>query len=239
MSARLLLLLLWLVPAGVAAEAYKARLEWAHTVPLRAVEAGIVQEVPVLVGQRVKRDEVLVRLDPRDFEIALDGARAELKGARAAADKAAIEQGWTEELYDRGLISENERRDAELKLTAAEAQAAVAQARVARAELDLERSVLRAPFDGVVTAVTAWPGMVVITRLQEEPLVEVADASRMVARARVVAARMDDFVPGQPARVRIEGAWRPARVYRLGVKSEDVIERGVTYALDVIFELTA
>ena len=41
---------------------------------------GIVAAVPVREGQRVKKGDVLLRLDPRQFQIALDGAKANLAG---------------------------------------------------------------------------------------------------------------------------------------------------------------
>ena len=40
--------------------------------------SGIVAAVPVREGQRVKKGDVLLRLDPRQFQIALDGAKANL-----------------------------------------------------------------------------------------------------------------------------------------------------------------
>jgi membrane fusion protein (multidrug efflux system) len=42
--------------------------------------SGIVAAVPVHEGQRVKKGELLLRLDPRQFQIALDGAKANLGG---------------------------------------------------------------------------------------------------------------------------------------------------------------
>src|ERR1700760_3657168 len=42
--------------------------------------SGIVASVPVREGQRVKKGDVLLRLDPRQFQIALDGAKANLGG---------------------------------------------------------------------------------------------------------------------------------------------------------------
>src|SRR5260221_3855566 len=42
--------------------------------------SGIVLEVPVREGQRVKKGDVLLRLDPKPFELAVIGARANLGG---------------------------------------------------------------------------------------------------------------------------------------------------------------
>ncbi|MGH7152571.1 MAG: HlyD family secretion protein, partial [Acetobacteraceae bacterium] len=46
--------------------------------PLSTDVSGIVAEVPVKDGQLVKKGQVLLRLDPRRFQIALDGAKADL-----------------------------------------------------------------------------------------------------------------------------------------------------------------
>ena len=77
----LLLLLLAGVPLAASADIFKARLEWAHTVDLRFVEDGIVDQVAVLVGQEVGAGEVLVELDPREFEF----TRTEAAALEAAA----------------------------------------------------------------------------------------------------------------------------------------------------------
>ena len=42
--------------------------------------SGIVAAVPVHEGQRVKKGDVLLRLDPQQFQIMLDGAKANLSG---------------------------------------------------------------------------------------------------------------------------------------------------------------
>ena len=226
-----------IIPVAAAAEIVKSRLEWAHTVDLRFVEDGVLAEVPVVVGQSVMANEMLAALDPREFELAVKEAAARVTRAEAAAARSERQLQWTAELYDRGLISDNERLEAEENAAAARAELEAAKAGLGQAEVALERTVLRAPFDGIVVSVQAWPGQVVVKQLQQEPPVVVADARRMVARARLTAERMQAFAPGQAVRVRVgQGGWRKGRVYRLGVESEDIIERGAVYALDVLFE---
>jgi membrane fusion protein, multidrug efflux system len=57
----------------------------AHVTPIAARVGGTVKSVPVVDNQAVEAGTLLVEIDPRDFEIALERARAELADAEAAA----------------------------------------------------------------------------------------------------------------------------------------------------------
>ena len=57
----------------------------AHVVPIAARVPGSVQRVPVSDNQQVDAGTVLVELDPRDYEVAVAKARAELADAEASA----------------------------------------------------------------------------------------------------------------------------------------------------------
>jgi membrane fusion protein (multidrug efflux system) len=53
--------------------------------------SGIVMEVPVKEGQLVRKGQVLLRLDPRQFQIALDGAKANLNGIALTLEAAKLD----------------------------------------------------------------------------------------------------------------------------------------------------
>ncbi len=96
--------------------------------------------------------EVLVRIDPRDYEYALTVARAELERARVAlaeeqAQSEQAQRDW-EKLKLQGAPSDLVLRRPQLQ--SARAAAAAAEARVNRAELDLQRTAVRAPYAGRV-----------------------------------------------------------------------------------------
>src|SRR6185295_3568635 len=57
----------------------------AHVTPIAARVGGTVLELPIADNQHVEAGTVLVRLDPRDYEIAVAKARAELADAEASA----------------------------------------------------------------------------------------------------------------------------------------------------------
>ena len=233
----LILLPLLLVPLVAHAEELRARLEWAHSVDLRAFESGVVEEVNVLEGQAVKKGDVLVKLDARDFELMIQSASARLKQAEATLDKTSRELEWEEELYDQGLISTNELQDHRIANLDAQARVEEARAQLAEAQLAMERSVIKAPFDGVIIAVRSWQGQVILKTLQKDPLIEIAQGERMVARTRVSASDIGKYETRQAARVLVGDKWRDGFVYRIGTVSEGVLEQGVAYAVDVLFDL--
>jgi RND family efflux transporter MFP subunit len=113
------------------------------------------------LGQRVKAGQVLAQLDPQDYRLAADAARAQVAVAATQRDLAAADYTRYEALKAQNFISgaELERRDATLK--AANAQLNQAKAQLAVQGNQAAYAELRADASGVVTAVEAEPGQVV------------------------------------------------------------------------------
>jgi RND family efflux transporter MFP subunit len=223
-------------PAG--ALELKGWLEWVHKVEMRVVENGVVEEVAVSAGQHVKRGDLLLRMDQREAKAALLAAKAKVARARIASESAGRERNRSQELFDRGLIAIEELKDAELKEAAAVAEEESAKAAEAAAQVALERTELRAPFDGIVVARNVWNGAVIYKTLQQEPLLVIAPDDRMIARALVTAPVLRLYRPGQVARVKTAGGVREGRIYSLGVEAVRVELQGAVYYLDVIIDRT-
>jgi RND family efflux transporter MFP subunit len=147
---------------------------------------GRIERVRVQEGQRVRRGQVLASLDDREYRVALEEAKASFLrslGQIAVEEESLSAGGDLKGLLDeqlaeldamerRGEITREERRERELELGVAAVKdgayrrellevrsgLATARANEARAELNLERTVLRAPFDGVVTELELQPG---------------------------------------------------------------------------------
>jgi RND family efflux transporter MFP subunit len=238
-AARIALACLLLTPTpavNAAAAELSARLEWLHRVEMRAVQSGVVDEVLVTTGQHVKAGELLLRMDQREARAALLEAKARLARGAVAVDDAERELVRAQELYDRGLIATEELKDAELGKAAAVAEQESDRAAVAVAEVMLERTELRAPFDGIVVERNAYDGAVIYTSLQPTPLVAVAPTEQMLARALVTADVLRRHRPGQTAAVLVRGERRPAKVYSLGVEAVRIDPDGAVYELDVVFD---
>ncbi|MGE5155100.1 MAG: efflux RND transporter periplasmic adaptor subunit [Bdellovibrio bacteriovorus] len=235
-SPLILAALLLAVAQGPQAQELKGWLEWLHEVEMRVVENGVVEEVAVSAGQHVAKGELLLRMDQREAQANLLQARARVAQARVEGEDAERELARAQELFDRGLIAIEELKDAQLKQVAATAEEEAAKAAEAAAAVALERTELRAPFDGIVVARNAWNGAVLYKTIQQEPLIIFAPDDRMLARALVTAPVLRRFQPGQKVKVRVNNTLRDAQIYSLGVQAVRVELEGAVYYLDAIFE---
>ena len=119
---------------------------------LVAQVAGEVIEVSdsLVAGGEFSKGDVLLRLDPRDYEIAVTRSQAAMSRAEAEQRFAAEEAARIKSLYGDELASIAELQNAERLLAVANAALADAKAALMRATVDLERTVFRAPFNGRV-----------------------------------------------------------------------------------------
>lgn len=92
----------------------------------------------------------LLRLDATDPRLALDSAEASRDQAAAELANARFEYERVKPLLDKQLVSRSALESAERRLRVAEAGLRAGESAVARAQRDLERTLLRAPFDGIV-----------------------------------------------------------------------------------------
>ncbi|WP_291915072.1 efflux RND transporter periplasmic adaptor subunit [Limnohabitans sp.] len=114
----------------------------------------------VEMGQHVRAGDLLGLLDPQDFKLAADGARAQLAAATTNRDLALADAKRYKDLREQNFISaaELERRDTALKT--AQAQVDQAQAQLAALGNQTAYANLVADVAGVVTSVDAEPGQV-------------------------------------------------------------------------------
>jgi RND family efflux transporter MFP subunit len=119
---------------------------------LVAQVAGEVIEVSdaLVAGGEFRKDDILLRLDPRDYEIAVTRSQALLSRAEAELRFAAEETARIKALYGDELASIAELQNAERLLAIANAALTDSQAALMRATVDLERTVFKAPFNGRV-----------------------------------------------------------------------------------------
>ena len=128
---------------------------------LSAKILGKVTEVNFEEGQKVKTGDIVARLDDTNYVAALREAEAQARQAKAAYDNNAPIYARYQHLKAQGAIStdavENQRTIYDNARTAYD----VARAQVALADSNLRDTLVRAPFDGVVTVKVAQVGEVV------------------------------------------------------------------------------
>ncbi len=135
--------------------------------------AGKLTARHVELGQRVKAGQVLADLDPRDYELAADAARAQVRSAQTQWELAQADYQRYKELKDQSFISgaELERRESTLKAAQAQLDQAQAQLRTQGNQVGYARLV--ADHAGVVTAIEAEVGQVLASGT---PVVRLAQA---------------------------------------------------------------
>lgn len=159
--------------------------------------SGTLDRVAVQVGSRVRAGDTLALVDPSDVRSRIQAARAEAERARSYWRRIAA-------LAEDGAATPQELDDAVARKEAA-------QAGLEEAEAQLSYAVIRAPFDGMVSARLADPGDLavpgrpIITLVRPGALKVVADLRESVAarlsRGDRVTLRAGDDGTALPARV--------------------------------------
>ena len=115
----------------------------------------------VVEGDQVRRDQIIARLEDNDIKAQLDQAKANLKLAEADLKDAENFYRRQKELTAKGLISQQEFETAEARYNRTLAIIDLASAQVTAAEVAMENTLIRAPFDGTVLTKNADVGEIV------------------------------------------------------------------------------
>jgi membrane fusion protein, multidrug efflux system len=177
---------------------YSGTVSGAQEAVVRARSGDQVSTVPVDVGARVARGQVLVRQ-------AGEASAARVRQAEAARRQAQRTVERLRPLYDAGAISQQEWEHAVTQLELASADVVAAS----------DVLVLTSPLSGTVTEVMARPGMIPSTG---DPLVRVADLSSLVVYLRLSASEAAEVREGQTARFAAGGA--DGRVRRIALQAD-------------------
>ncbi|MCM8623088.1 MAG: efflux RND transporter periplasmic adaptor subunit [Candidatus Accumulibacter sp.] len=137
------------------------RAEAYESVTLKARLDGQVLAADYSAGQHVRQGEVLVRLDPGDFESRWLLAQANLARSEAQLAKARADVQRYLALQGRGFVSEEKVNELRTGETAAAATVKADQAALELARRQLAYTSIRAPFAGVVGARLVFPGSAV------------------------------------------------------------------------------
>ena len=169
---------------------------------LRAEISAVVLQVLKENGDAVRRGDVLVRLDQTSIRDNLNSAEASARNAAQSLDQAERNLQRLKTLRASGMTSLQALDDAEVRRNGAQSELSAANARAVLARQQLERMVVRAPFDGVVSDRKASAGD---TASIGKELLKVIDPSSMRFAGRVSADKISVVVVGQSVNFRING----------------------------------
>ena len=183
--------------------------------------AGLVIDIPARKGTRVKKGDVLLRLNDAEHQAQVRLAMRTLDAARAAAEQARLEAEYAEtewkraqELARKQVVSatslDHDRTRALTSQTAVEAATArirETEASIASAQAILDKTVITAPFDGVVLDVTTevgeWispspPGVPI------PPVIDLIDPQALYVSAPIDEADVARMRVGLPVRITLD-----------------------------------
>jgi HlyD family secretion protein len=158
--------------------------------------SGIIKDLFVDFNARVTNGQVIAQIDPSTYQQIFTQAEAELANAQASLEYAEINHRRTKGLGDLVATSELDKALADLH----QAQAAVRtrEAAVNRAKVDLERTTIYAPIDGVVISRNVDVGQTVAASFTAPTLFVIAnDLAKMQIEAAVSEADVGGIEVGQ------------------------------------------
>ncbi|WP_435531307.1 efflux RND transporter periplasmic adaptor subunit [Ramlibacter albus] len=191
--------------------------------------AGKVIKRQAELGQHVKAGDVLAQLDPQDYRLAADAARAQVAAAQTNRDLAAADFKRYQSLREQNFISGAELERRETALKAAQAQLDQANAQMAAQGNQAKYTNLVADVSGVITAIEAEPGQVVTAGT---PIVRIAqdgprDVVFSVPEDKVVALKPGGDVQVKPWSA---AAAVPGKIREVAASADPVTR---TYAVKV------
>jgi membrane fusion protein, macrolide-specific efflux system len=201
-------------------------------VRVAATRDGVVTKLLGDIGSRVKVGDVLIALDTKQVQIAVDLTRAELAAANAQATLLRaklpglkLRTARVREATIAGAASGQSADDAQqalaelnAEITVAEANVDAAKQKIKQAEYEVDARTLRAPVAGRIVARTTHIGDAVLTQSATD-LVELLPDARHIVRAELNEGFVSQIVVGMNAQVYSEADSSKifaARVTRIG-----------------------
>jgi RND family efflux transporter MFP subunit len=175
----------------------------AREASVRAQVGGSLVSLTVDRGDTVAAGAEIARVSSRDLDAAHNSADAAVRSAETALSVAKSEAQRTEALVKGGALAARDLEQAKNAVSMSEAQLAAAVARRRSVDQQLEDTIVRAPFAGVVSARPASLGDVVTPGTQ---LLTIIDPSSMRLEALVPSEQISEVHPGAQVHFTIRGA---------------------------------
>jgi len=196
---------------------------------LRAEVSAVVVQVLKENGEAVKKGDVLLRLDETSIRDSLTSAEEATRAAEQTLTQAQRMYERQKTLLASGMVSTSAMEDAEVRRNNAQSDLAAAKSRSVAARQQLTRTVVRAPFDGIVSDRKVSNGD---TAAVGKELVKVIDPTSLRFEGLVSADKIGVVKVGQPVLFRVNGY--PNQQFNGKVKRVDPAANAVTRQVEVL-----
>lgn len=202
-------------------------------IELKSKASGVVVELPVEEGDFVHKGDLIAKLDQKDEKAAYEQAKANLDIARAELKQAQRTYDRRDQLFQKGLVSEEELGQIELNLATAKGKLVQAKTTLERATERLSEAVVRAPIDGIILQKYVEEGQIIASGINNvsggTPIADIADMSSVYIEAGVDEIDIGKIKVGQAASV-VADAY-PQLTFRgkiVRIAPEAIVEQNVT-----------
>lgn len=187
------------------------------TVQVGSQVSGIVTKLYVDFNSQVTNNQVVAQIDPSTYDQNLTQATAELANSMAAWEYANLNMKRAKELRASDLIPPADLEKATTDLHQAEAGVKIRESAVKRAKVDLEKTTIYSPIDGLVISRSVDEGQTVAASFSAPVLFQIAnDLRKMQIEAMVSEADVGGVEVGQKVTFLVDAF--PSRPFRGDVK---------------------
>ncbi|MFH0991979.1 MAG: efflux RND transporter periplasmic adaptor subunit [bacterium] len=169
---------------------------------------GRLEFLGVVEGDRVMQGEIIARIEDADLKASLNQARANLRVYEAELKDARQSLGRQKALLEKALTTQAEYDAAEARYDRTLASIEAAKAAVTGAEVALENTLIRAPFDGTVLTKNADIGEMVVPMAasvgSRAAVVTLADMSSLQVEADVSESNIERVIINQPCEITLD-----------------------------------
>jgi multidrug efflux system membrane fusion protein len=201
-------------PGAGQVRTFPGKVQAAQTLDLAFRVGGPLVEFPVTQGQPVSKGKLIARIDPRDYRVRVHGLEAQLTAARAQLQQATLHFERVDKLYAKKTMAKSAYDQAWAAREVAEAQVKSSTEALNAAQLALQDTELRAPYDGIVAEKlvenyqNVKPGKTIV-HFQETTNLEIVinlserDVSALTSQGMKQLTASFDALPGRTVPVRV------------------------------------
>ena len=156
-----------------------------ENIAVATLVSGVVVQVPVTVGQEVKKGQLLFALDTRDLEAELAVRQATVKGTETDLQTAQNLLSMRLDVNSKGAVSKEDLILKKAGVASAEARLQQDRSRIAQIQTEIERRQVRAPLDAVVLQLKIRVGEYASAQVLSQPLLVLGQISPLHVRVDV------------------------------------------------------
>ncbi|HRQ54457.1 MAG TPA: efflux RND transporter periplasmic adaptor subunit [Ignavibacteriaceae bacterium] len=162
----------------------------------------------VVEGDKVTKNQIIGKLESTDIVAQLDQAKANLNLQQAGLVDAQNTFSRVQDLFNKGLSSQQEFDQAQSNLNRVLASIEVAKAGIRVAEVSLENTLIRAPFDGTVLTKNAEVGEIVApfggSTTSKTAVITIADMKSLLVEADVSESNIEKISANQDCEITLD-----------------------------------